>query len=232
MRNFVQLLFKCLLAAFLVFTIRIPAAHAEDQWVQYNTPPPGAAWLDVRAITIDDSNNKWFGTWGFGVAVLQNDDTWQYYNTSNSGLANNYIHARIIIDDFGNKWFGTYGGGVSVLRQDGSWQTYNPSNSGLAHVSINDIAMDNDGSLWFALDGQGVSVLKNDGSWETYTHLNSGLATRYVNSVTIDSYGNKWFGTNNGASVLYTDNTWQTFLNEFSGGRNYLGIRWTPLSIQ
>ena len=55
------------------------------------------------------------------------EGTWTTYNTSNSGLANNYVYV-IAIDEEGNKWFGTWGGGVSKF--DGTaWATYTVENT-------------------------------------------------------------------------------------------------------
>ena len=50
---------------------------------------------------------------------MYNDTTWNVYDTSNSGLAENYITA-IAIDSQGNKWFGTADNGVSVLLNSGT----------------------------------------------------------------------------------------------------------------
>ena len=61
-----------------------------------------------RPIAIDGSGNKWIGTDGGGL-VKFDDTSWTVYNTSNSGLPDNYIHS-IAIDGSGNKWIGTHGG--------------------------------------------------------------------------------------------------------------------------
>jgi ligand-binding sensor domain-containing protein len=56
---------------------------------------------------------------------------WTVYNTSNSGLPDNYVYA-IAIDGQGNKWIGTLGGGLAKF--DGvNWTVYNTSNSGLPY---------------------------------------------------------------------------------------------------
>jgi ligand-binding sensor domain-containing protein len=54
---------------------------------------------------------------------------WTVYNTSNSGLPDNYVRA-IAIDGQGNKWIGTLGEGLAKF-DDVNWTVYNTSNSGL-----------------------------------------------------------------------------------------------------
>jgi ligand-binding sensor domain-containing protein len=49
--------------------------------------------------------------WGGGLAKFDGVN-WTVYNTSNSGLPDNYVYA-IAIDGQGNKWIGT---GVEVLQ--------------------------------------------------------------------------------------------------------------------
>ena len=126
---------------------------------------------------------------------------WQTYNTTNSGLASNWVDT-IAEDAAANKWFGT-DGGASVLRVDGTWQTYNTSNSGLASNYVNAIAVDTTENKWFGTNG-GTSVLHVDGTWQRYNIGN-------VKAIAVDTAGNKWFGTDRGASVLRVDGTWQTY---------------------
>jgi len=142
--------------------------------------------------------------------------TWETYNESNSGLANNNVWA-IGIDAMGGKWFGIYCEGVSVLHADGTWQTYNPSNSGLASNTTKAVGIDATGGKWF-VTSDGVSVLRADGTWQTYNESNSGLADDDVLALGIDAMGGKWFGTGDaGVSVLRADGTWQTY-NESNSG--------------
>jgi hypothetical protein len=122
--------------------------------------------------------------------------TWTTYNTSNSGIASNYVYA-IAIDEEGNKWFGTNKG---VSKFDGiTCTTYNTSNSGLACDSINAIAIDNSGNVWIIGTSIG-GVSKFDGeNWTTYDKSNSGLADNYVLAIAIEGTHVKWFGGCNDA---------------------------------
>jgi len=62
----------------------------------------------VVAIAIDGQGNKWIGTAAGGLAKFDGVN-WTVYNTSNSGLPDDWVTA-IAIDDSGNKWIGTHTG--------------------------------------------------------------------------------------------------------------------------
>jgi hypothetical protein len=85
-----------------------------------------------------------------------NGINWTTYNTSNSGLANNYVFS-VVIDGSGNKWFAT-NGGVSKFDEI-NWTTYNNSNSGLADNRVYSIAIDRSGNKWIGTWGGGVAYL-------------------------------------------------------------------------
>lgn len=70
----------------------------------------------IITIAIDESGNKWIGTY-FGL-VKFDDTNWTVYTPLNSGLPENTV-TSIVIDGFGNKWIGTSANGVSVYKEGG-----------------------------------------------------------------------------------------------------------------
>jgi ligand-binding sensor domain-containing protein len=56
----------------------------------------------VYAIAIDGQGNKWIGTYGGGLAKFDGV-RWKVYNTSNSGLPDNYGFRAIAIDGQGEQ---------------------------------------------------------------------------------------------------------------------------------
>lgn len=111
----------------------------------------------ISDIAIDGNNNKWFATDGSGVAVLNTANTaWTLYNTANSGLPNNFVHAITI--DGSQRWFGTLGGGVAALDiVSNTWQVYNTTNSPLPDNDVLAIAIDDNGGQWFATYDTGLT---------------------------------------------------------------------------
>ena len=84
----------------------------------------------------------------------QNPD-WVVYNTSISGLPDNFVRS-IAVDPLGNKWSGTYGGGLAKF--DGvNWTVYNRSNSGLPSGVVTAIVIDSQGNKWIATDWGGLN---------------------------------------------------------------------------
>jgi sugar lactone lactonase YvrE len=151
----------------------------------------------------------------FTTFLFAQNPEWIIYNTSNSGLPDNFVLA-IAIANSGNKWIGTKGGGLAKF--DGiSWTVYNTSNSGLPSNWVKAIAIDNAGNIWIGTWGGGLA--KFDGrSWTVYNKSNSSLPNDYVNAIAIDNEDNKWIGT-----VPYWDG------QQWVGGglAKFDGVDWT-----
>ena len=144
------------------------------------------------------------------LSTLSSSQQWTIYDTTNSGLVQNYV-TSIAADSLGTKWFGSPGGGVSTFNSF-AWNAYNVLNSPLINNTVNCIVNDNTGIKWFGT-AQGVSTF--DGvHWASYTTAN-GLTNNYVLSMAVDGSGNKWFGTKGGVSKLNGTN-WTNFTR--SGG--------------
>ena len=93
--------------------------------------------FNVKAVAIDASGGKWFGTYGGGVSYLDDnespwfvaDDIWTTFTADDDGLADDSVLA-VAIDASGGKWFGTYW--VSCLNDnetpinkgDDTWTIY------------------------------------------------------------------------------------------------------------
>jgi ligand-binding sensor domain-containing protein len=113
----------------------------------YNTSNSDLPSNWIHSIAIDDSGNKWIGTWWDGL-VRFDGNNWDVYNTSNSGLPDNEVHA-IAIDDRDIKWIGTHSGGLAKF--DGTnWDVYNTSNSDLPDNGILSIAIDSSDNKWIS----------------------------------------------------------------------------------
>ena len=162
----------------------------------------------VYSIAIDNYGNKWFGTLGKGIFVLENENkNWVNFNTTN-GLADNTVYT-IKIDKNNVKWLGTTKG---LIKYDGTnWTTYNVTN-GLADNNVYSIAIDKDEVKWIGTDG-GVSKFDNN-NWITYNYngdKSKGIAGNGVNSILIDLMNIKWFGTWGGLSEFDGSN-WSKIL--------------------
>jgi len=69
-----------------------------------------------RPVAIDRSENKWVGTQGGGLAVLDDSGEWTVYDTRNSGLPGNTI-ISLAVDESDNIWIGTTAG-LAVFNKE------------------------------------------------------------------------------------------------------------------
>ncbi|MBW6516369.1 MAG: hypothetical protein K0B81_07130 [Candidatus Cloacimonetes bacterium] len=113
----------------------------------------GYHWTNFRAETspltlnrkfrvgIDMRNRKWFGGWGGGISIYDENDAEWHYLTRSNGLEVNEI-GDIISDKAGNVWVSNYSGGMYIYDIDAietsgtiapltSFQLYSPD----IHVS-------------------------------------------------------------------------------------------------
>ncbi len=148
-----------------------------------------------------------------GTSVLMNitspvASSWHIYNTSNSPLPSNCVHAGAIDRD-GAKWFGTCGGGVA--RFDGTtWTIYNTSNSGLPSNDVRSMAIDRSGNKWFGTLGGGAA--RFDGTtWTIYQTSNSGIPDNNIWGIAFDGDGAIWFSTQTGGVAHLKDANWTVF---------------------
>ena len=179
----------------------------------------GLASGRTEAISIDPGQTAWVAT-DKGLSALSPEGIWRTYNTSNSGLLNNWI-LDVAMDQEENVWAGVNNNGVAKFAPSGAWTTYTWSNSPLACQQVDAIASDLIGNIWLGCRGT-VSELLQTGTWRTYTTANSGLSGRQGTEITVDSRNNVWFGQSGegqpvGVSKLTPDGQWQAYNTSNSG---------------
>ena len=139
--------------------------------------------------------------------------TWSHYDTTNSGLPNNFVNA-IAIEANGTKWFGTK---LGVASFDGiNWTVhYNPPSAGLPVNDFNSISIEPNGTKWFGSLYGGVTSF--DGTnWITYMPS----AETYVGgpqAIATDAEGTKWIGTSAGRVASFDGTTWTEYNSSNSG---------------
>lgn len=93
-----------------------------------------------------------------GLGIFANNQ-WTYFNTGNSGIANNNIQA-LAVDASGKLWIGT-GNGLFSYSND-TWTTYNSENSALTGNDISTLMIDGNDNLWIGTTGHGLYRLSNN----------------------------------------------------------------------
>lgn len=128
------------------------------------------------------------------------------YNTSNSGIASNYV-GDIKIDANGVLWISSYSG-VSTFNGT-TFTKYNTSNSAIASNAILKIEIDGLGRKWMATQSNGISRL-NGSAWTNYTTSNSGLPNNAIKDIAVDGLNNLWVATSSGLTK-FNGTTWTTY---------------------
>lgn len=166
----------------------------------FNSSNSGLPNKIVSTVSVDQSGNKWIGTYG-GNLVKYDGTNWTIFNSANSGLPNKKI-TSIVMDNSSNLWIGTDGGGL--VKYDGtSWIVYDTTNSGLPVNGVTSIVVDSVDNVWIGTHpdfwsgyNKGGGLAKFDRTnWTVYTIFNSNLISNYITSIAIDQSGLLWIGT-------------------------------------
>jgi ligand-binding sensor domain-containing protein len=203
---------KCLILLFL-FLIYSYASPQYPGWTVYDPTNSGLLDRDIKAITIDDSGNKWIGTLSSGLQKF-NGSTWFSFSTSNYGSS---TVNTIAIEKGKTVWVGAgwtaascHEGGLA--RFDGAnWNLYN-----CVPTNILSIAFDDSGNTWAGSACWGLTKF-NGSTCQRYNAYNSHLPdssplpSNVVNSIAIDDSGIKWIGTGYGLAKF--DGTFWTIYN-------------------
>ena len=142
----------------------------------------------------------------FSVCSLGQNYDYTIYNTSNSGIASNYV-GDIKVDANGLLWIASFSG-VSTFNGT-TFTKYNTGNSGIASNSIVKIQIDGLNRKWMATQSNGISRL-NGTTWTNYTTSNSGLPNNTINDIAVDGLNNLWVATASGLSK-FNGTTWTTY---------------------
>ena len=134
---------KILSSLFFIFWAFNFLFSQSPEWVNFT------ANKNILSLTVE-GNYIWVGTKGGLVRLNMLTGEKVNYNSANSGLPDNYVHA-IVIDGQGNKWIGTAGG---LAKFDGvNWTIYNTSNSNLPVNWIFSTVIDAQGNKWIGTWG-------------------------------------------------------------------------------
>lgn len=145
--------------------------------------------------------------------TLEDTSKWVSYNTSNSGLKDNYV-TSMVFDNSNVLWAGTYFGLHSF---DGkNWKQYTTSNSILKTNVIYCVLSDKENRTWIGTaDGL---YLYDNGQFYDRSHI---LPDPSVKTILIEDSGIMWIGTFNGL-VKYYNGNYEVFNTSNSGLKDNL----------
>lgn len=194
-------------------------------------------FLSLRTVSVDNSGNIWFGTFGKGLFKVAHDFSTAINfrndpdSTGDSSL--DYIQ-DIIIDNTGNLWLATYSG---LVKFDPTTETFEnifhkSPNDNLKHETINKliisknilfIASNRKGLIKFDLTNEKVKPLPNE--------INDQLINYNIRDITVDKQGRIWAAAQNAGIFVYDMKKQSlTPVNDFLPINNFEELK-KPLSI-
>ena len=162
---------------------------------------------EIFCIEKDSYGNRWIGTNGNGICVLnkENKVIVRYTPTPKQVndkilAANGYIRA-ILEDKKGNIWIATHGGGLAMLQpQTEKFTVYTMGNSKLPDDKVLSILEDHKGNLWVGTLGGGLGLFNKQTNQFTVISEQEGLLNNTIYKILEDQKGILWISTNRGLS--------------------------------
>ena len=188
------------------------------EWDNNKLPYNGDWVRDAVAIAVDpsDADHVFVGSWGKGVAEIQDSVLIKVYNDSNSTLQHlsNGPDIRVssaAFDTDGNLWLAnaSVSSPLAMKKPDNTWKSFS-FNSGVNGRMTGDILVDNSGNKWMIVAETGIVVAATeDEEMTSYKFLNDAvgngaLSSNSVLSIAQDIEGQIWVGTTKGISVFYS----------------------------
>src|SRR5690606_31011224 len=131
----------------------------DTTWTRFNQSNSPLPDDDTRIISRDNENKIWIGMETGGIAVISEENEWEFINSSNSGIPSNSITELLLTPNV--KWVGTLVHGAGRLI-DTTWTIYNNQNSPIPSFTISGLALDSNGNTWIGTPG-GLAVFNEKG---------------------------------------------------------------------
>lgn len=166
----------------------------------------------IKKIFEDSKGIIWLGTTN-GLFALRNDDTStvvRFKNVNGDNLSDNIT--GICEDHRGNIWVGSATKLTRLWAKNSKYQYeeyfHDPKNDkSLSSNSISDIHEDENNKLWIGTSKSGINLYDHtSNSFKRFNRENTGLVHDNVRSFLSRNKNELWIGTQEGLSILNTDN--------------------------
>jgi ligand-binding sensor domain-containing protein len=179
--------------------------YTGTDWITHQTPL-SITTREGTTMTSDNDGNVWIGSHSGGLYKFDGSN-WTSINTSNSGLASNYI-SSIDVQDSNRIWICSR---WLHLFDGNNWITYDTSNSGLTHAPY-DLTIDVSGEIWISSSYYISGITSYDGTnWINYNSSNSGIPQTWFHAIACESNGVVWLATSGDGLVSFDGENWMTY---------------------
>lgn len=164
---------------------------------------------DVFCVKVDHKGNRWLGTNGAGINLLDKHNkiicryTPAPQEPNDLLLPINGFIRDIIEDSSGMIWIATHGGGMARYNPaTKQFTVYTTMNSQLPNDKVQSLLQDARGNIWAGTFGGGLGLFnRNNNQFITYAEKN-GLQNNTIYKILQDQCGLIWVSTNSGLSSL------------------------------
>ncbi|MGC4102392.1 hybrid sensor histidine kinase/response regulator transcription factor [Ferruginibacter sp.] len=160
---------------------------------------------EIFCIKEDSKGNRWVGTNGDGINVLNQDNKviLRYTPTprqpNDKSLPLNGFIRYITEDKNGDFWIATHGGGIAFLETvTGRFTVYTTRDSKLPNDKVITIVEDSHGNIWVGTMGGGIGLFNKATHQFSTISESDGLLNNTVCKIVEDSKGLLWISTNKG----------------------------------
>ncbi|MBU2929351.1 hybrid sensor histidine kinase/response regulator transcription factor [Winogradskyella psychrotolerans] len=164
----------------------------------------------LKGMTLDQNNNIWGATYGYGVFRLETKDsgktkiTRYLHNPENKNSLQSNVTMCVRTDKNQNIWIGTQGGLTKLHFQNSNYTdpiftNYNKDSkqkNTLSNNSVYDILLDKNDSIWVGTR-HGLNLFLGDNSFTSWMEQDQ-FTNAAVYTIQDDDLGNLWLGTNDG----------------------------------
>ena len=182
--------------------------------------------IQTMAFSGANSEIKWIGT-ANGLTRFDGS-RWRVFNVTNSPLPSNDIRS-LAVDRNNYLWVGTasfnsLAGGLARFdlgtfgTEDEEWEVYTVSSSNniLRINSISKVEVCQNNYVWIGTPGGGLYTIDRFGDWSLITQAHLDLQTDFIIDIFVDYDNNKWIATDDGISVLDTNNAFKRIYNRWN----------------
>lgn len=154
----------------------------------FDSIPSAPVYFQPNSIAFDQNNQLWVAANANGLAKYNGNNTWTYYNSSNSGLLFNRVTC-LAFDALNRLWIGTTAG-INCL-DNGVWSAFTPQNSSLGDRYLNDVCVSAQLEVWFGSHDGLVKI--SSGILEVIDTAAQGIPGGYILDQSKDAQGNWCF---------------------------------------
>lgn len=161
----------------------------------------------IRTLYTDRSGNVWIGTASGLLKFDVKRNTYQFYDTFNSGLSHNTIRSFYEAEN-GDLWIGTYDG-LNRYRNDTIKAfdvkgNYKPLLKNNLVLSINGNPKTKDSLIWVGTETGLASFNTHTGQYQLYNASNTTLSNEVIKTIYLQNDSILWLGTDFGLNIFNT----------------------------